>query len=81
MTKQEALEAIIKEVDTTNFCGYCLEMKCNACEKESARESALQALQALQNSIEEQSALQDWLAKCRQIRAMREGEKPTRKRR
>lgn len=59
MTKQEALEAIIKDVETMNFCGYCLEMKCDACEKESAREAALQALHALQNSIEEQSALQD----------------------
>lgn len=48
MKKQEALEAIIKDVETANFCGYCLEMECKTCEKESAREAALKALKKLQ---------------------------------
>ena len=45
MTKQEAHKAIISEVETINFCGHCLCRECKECEKEQAKEEALQALE------------------------------------
>lgn len=45
MTITEAREAIIAEIETINFCGHCLCMECKTCEKEKAREAALQKMQ------------------------------------
>lgn len=44
MTVIEAHEAIIKEIEAINFCGHCLEMKCEKCEKEEARKESLRKM-------------------------------------